>query len=323
MNDMSGRPDVFEAGSQGQEHDGFEGGRHMSERRKRRARLPRDSGWAARLNEVVARAQKASVFAPQTREGETRTSLFVHPEDIDHAPRTETWVGLRQIQPRARRPETGAAPLVSRDRESDVSRAFDLLRTRLVHTLRQNGWTRIAISAPTPGCGSTFTAVNLAMSLSRMPGSRTVLMDLNQRDPGIADALDVHGVGEIRHYLSGRVPMSQHLVRLSDTLALGLSTVPYAGSADLLHDRRVTETLESMHTALLPDVVLYDLPGILTHDDFGAFLPQVDGVLLISDGTRTTARQIAECERVLEGQSPLLGVILNRARAPILAPRTR
>ena len=102
MNDMSGRAAVSEARWQGQEHDDFEGGGYMSERRKRRARLPRDSGWAARLNDVVARANKASVFAPQTPEGETRTSLFVHPDDIDHAPRTETWVGLRQIQPRAR-----------------------------------------------------------------------------------------------------------------------------------------------------------------------------------------------------------------------------
>ena len=140
-------------------------------------------------------------------------------------------------------------------------------------------------------------------------------MDLNQCHPGVADALDVHGVGEIRHFLGGRVPMSQHIVRLSDTLALGLNTVPFQDSADILHDRVTTTVLDKMHAALTPDVVLYDMPAILSYDDLGAFLPQVDGVLLIADGTRTTARQIAECERVLAGQAPLLGVILNRARA--------
>ena len=45
-----------------------------------------------------------------------------------------------------------------------------------------------------------------------------------------------------------------------------------------------------------------------------AFLPQVDGVLLVADGTRTVAEEIAACERVLDGQTQVLGVILNRAR---------
>jgi len=316
MNDMSSRPDPLDELFGAVEWEVLDDDRAMSEHRKPRGRLSRDSDWAQRLNDVVGRVGK-SVFTPGNVPAHRKT-LFADAVAIDHAPRAETWVGLRVIQPRARKYELGGAPLAHHYRDGPVSRAFDLLRTRVMHTLRQNGWSRIAIAAPTPGCGATFTAVNLAMALSRVPGSRSILMDLNQRKPGIADALDVHGGGEIRHFLSGRVPMSQHIVRLSDTLALGLNTVPYSDSADILHDRRTAHVLEEMHNALAPDVVLYDMPAILTHDDLGAFLPQVDGVLLISDGTRTTARQIAECEKVLAGQAPLLGVILNRARASSL-----
>ena len=56
------------------------------------------------------------------------------------------------------------------------------------------------------------------------------------------------------------------------------------------------------------------MPAMLAHDDVSAFLPQLDGVLLVSDGTRTMAKQLRECERRLGGQVPLLGVVLNRAR---------
>ncbi|WP_108484041.1 exopolysaccharide biosynthesis protein [Oceaniglobus ichthyenteri] len=313
MNEMSSKPDPLDSLFAPEDWEDYEGDRIMGATRKSRARLPRDSGWALRLNEVVARANK-SVFTPAPSP-DGRKTLFAAEGDIDTAPRAETWAGLRVIQPRARKYELGGAPLAHHYRDSAVSRAFDLLRTRLMHTLRQNGWTRIAIAAPTRGCGATFTSVNLAMSLSRVPNSRSILMDMDQRNPGVADALDVHGVGEIRHFLSGQVPMSQHIVRLSDTLALGLNTLPFQDSADILHDRTTTRVLDDMHTALTPDVVLYDMPAVLAYDDLGAFLPQVDGVLLISDATKTTARDIAECERVLAGQAPLLGVILNRARA--------
>ena len=63
-----------------------------------------------------------------------------------------------------------------------------------------------------------------------------------------------------------------------------------------------------------PDQVLFDLPPVLGYDDFSAFLPRVDAVLLVADATRTTAAHIAACEDVINGHSQLLGVVLNRAR---------
>jgi protein-tyrosine kinase len=235
------------------------------------------------------------------------------PEPID-SPRAE-WQALRLLAPGVRKHFLGRAPLVNFFRADPAARAFDVLRTRLLQTLRSNGWRRIAIAAPTQGCGSTFTAVNLAQSLARIPGSRTILMDLNQRTPGVAAALGVQGSGDMRGFLNGRVALSRHLVRTGDTLALGLANGVGENTAELLHDVRSGEVLERMSAALRPDVVLYDLPPMLAHDDLAAFLPQVDGVLLVADGTKTLASHIAGCEQILQGQTRLLGVILNRARS--------
>lgn len=228
------------------------------------------------------------------------------------------WEQLRPVFPRARKHLLARAPLVSFFREDPAARAFDLLRTRLMQTLKAHGWHRVAIAAPTAGCGATFTAVNLALSLARVPGSRTILMDLNRRDPGVADALDIHGAGNMDGFLKGKVSQEEHLVRCGTGLVLGLADAPDRNAAETIHDPACAGAMEHMISSLHPDVVLYDLPPVLEYDDAAAFLPQVDGILLVADGTRTTAAQIAACEEIIDGQTEVLGVILNRARRPIL-----
>ncbi|EDQ05214.1 Putative tyrosine-protein kinase YveL [Sulfitobacter indolifex] len=239
------------------------------------------------------------------------TQTVAHYVGDDRVPR---WQDL----PIATPGPNGDMPLVDDHRNSAAARAFDLLRTRLRQTTLEHGWVNIAITSPTSGCGNSFSATNLALSLSRVPGSRTVLMDMNLRNPGLARAFDMEAPGAMSDLLGGRSSLGQQMVRVSDTLALGLNNQVEVNAAEILQDSTTAETLLRMRASLQPEIVLYDMPPMLEHDDLSAFLPQLDGVLLISDGSQTMARHLRECERMLEGQAPLLGIILNRARASSL-----
>ncbi len=291
----------------------------MADHRKPRDRLTRDSDWVRRLNDVVERAARVSVFTGQPPGAPAlpaaRTAAAANRQLVT---RPEGWGALGEVRPRTRKLRESGAPLVSFYRDDPVAHAFDVLRTRLVQTLRQNGWRRVAVAAPDAGGGTTFTAVNLALSLGRIPGSRTLLMDMNQKRPGVAAALDIGWTVAMREFLSGASHLSDHIVRSGETLALGLGADSFQDGADLLHDPVTATIIDGAIDVLKPDVVLYDMPAMLEQDDLGAMLPQLDGVLLVSDGTRTTARRIAECERLIGGRTQLLGVILNRARPPIL-----
>ena len=137
------------------------------------------------------------------------------------------------------------------------------------------------------------------------------------RAPGLAQTLDMDAgqAGGLRDFLAGDVAISDYIMRVSDTLAVGLGASREEDAAEILQDPATAASLAEMRAALNPDIVLYDMPPLLSYDDTSAFLPQLDGILLVSDCTQTMAKHLAECERVLDGQVPLLGVILNRARA--------
>ena len=192
--------------------------------------------------------------------------------------------------------------------------AFDMLRTRLLHGLAEKGWKRIAVTSPTHGCGKSFVATNLALSLARRPSSRTVLLDLDLRHPELARILGIHEQHALSEFLSGEQPLESIFCRYGQTLALGLNGVAIEKASETLHDPETVAALAAMLEQLDPEVVVYDVPPLLVNDDVLALGPCLDAVLLVTDGTKTTPDEIRACERLLQGRIPLMGVVLNRAQ---------
>ena len=202
--------------------------------------------------------------------------------------------------------------ILNGDQSQPAQAAFDVLRTKLLQTLKDRRWNRVAITSPTKGCGKTFVAANLALSLARRSGSRTVLLDMDLRSPSLADTLGISYPGTMRHFLSGKLRADEYLLRVSENLVVGLNDEIETEAADLLQNESTRETLEIMRHELEPDVILYDLPPALQNDDVLSFLPQVDGVLMVIGGGQTKAADVRKVEKLLGDQAPLLGVILNR-----------
>jgi Mrp family chromosome partitioning ATPase len=204
--------------------------------------------------------------------------------------------------------------LFPRSSTEPAAAAFDILRTRTLMAVQERGLRRIAVTSPTHGCGKTLVAANLALSLARRPGSRTLLIDMELRRPGLAALLGLRETAPLRDMLTGQRPPQSHLLRVGRTLALGLNGRAETQAAELLLARQTQDALAEAIAALDPEVVLYDLPPVLVSDDVMGFLPQVDAVLLVADGRQTTADEVKICERLFEGRVPLLGVVLNRSQ---------
>lgn len=204
--------------------------------------------------------------------------------------------------------------LFTKPEESPAGPAFDILRTRISQAMAERGWRRIGITSPTHGCGKSFTAANLALSLARRPGSRTVLIDMDLRHPGLHKMFGVTPTGALRDFLDGSQPMESLFVRLGRSLAIGLNSDPVAEAGDVLQAAETLQALEAMDVQLDPELVVMDLPPALVGDDVIALTGKIDAVLIVADGKHTTAKDIRACETLFENRIPVMGVVLNRAQ---------
>ncbi len=91
--------------------------------------------------------------------------------------------------------------VVLRDNSTEpVAEMFRLLRSNLQFMLPDRGKGVMMVTSPDPGDGKSFVALNLALSMAMM-GRRTVLVDLNFRDPKIANYLGINASTGLTDYL--------------------------------------------------------------------------------------------------------------------------
>ncbi|MHA7875717.1 P-loop NTPase [Roseivivax sp.] len=210
--------------------------------------------------------------------------------------------------------------IITASRYDPAYSSFDVLRTRLLQALSERGWTRVAITSPTQGCGKTFTAANLAISLARQENCRTILFDTDLRNPSLGKVFGLRGTGVIGNMFRGQVTPADHLRRVGPNaihaghnLAVGFNEAPETYASELLQDPRTARTLATIEENYDPDVMLFDMPPALYGDDVIAMRPCLDAVILVVGGGLTTEREIREVERRLGTETPLLGVVMNRA----------
>jgi len=192
--------------------------------------------------------------------------------------------------------------------------AFDMMRTKVLHELKQNNWTSVAITSPTPGGGKSAVALNLAFSLANREDCRAVLIDLDLRCPRIAQALGVRNPPAIEKYLRSHIGMEDVFQRVRPNLAIACNGRPVNLPAELLQSPETAKVFRDLKRKLTPDVIICDLPPMLTNDDVMAFLPNVDCVVLVVEAEANTLEQVDACEHELSLQTNLLGVVVNKCR---------
>ena len=240
------------------------------------------------------------------------------PEVVPASPADDAWGRLRPLTLDPVALDRGR--VVTARRRDPAHGAFDVLRTKLLGALAEQGWRRVGVTSPTKGCGKSFLSTNLAVSLARYRHCRTVLLDLDLRLPSVARKLGVAQPGAISGFLRGAVPpeaflyrVSPGLLQIGPWLALGLNAQTEPFASELFFDPSTGAALARMEEALNPQVVLFDLPPVLAQDDVLAIAPHLDCVLIVAEGGRTSSRELVETSRRLGDSVPILAVVLNKA----------
>ncbi|MBU2993994.1 CpsD/CapB family tyrosine-protein kinase [Octadecabacter sp. 1_MG-2023] len=192
--------------------------------------------------------------------------------------------------------------------------SYDILRTKVLLQMRQQGWKRIAITSPMPSSGKTTTACNLALGLGRQSDLRSIVLDLDLRDPSISKFFDVTPPSGIDDVLTGKVDFKDQAMRFGDNVAFSMATIPDADPTRLLLAEETGEVLDNIENRYQPDIMIFDLPSMLVNDDTRAFLKNVDCALIVVRASKTRYGQFDACEKEIAQQTNVLGTVLNAYR---------
>ena len=204
--------------------------------------------------------------------------------------------------------------VVAHDVTDPRSRSFDLLRTQILQAMETNGWRVLAITSPTPSCGKTFTAVNLAASVARQPESSVVLVDLDFKKPQVAHRLGITNKTGIRAVLEGRASLEEAITRVSvGGFRFGLLPCerPSSRPSDWAGSARMGAVLQRLKADQSVKLVILDLPPMLSGDEVVSILPHVDCVLMVAAVGTTKTAELKECANFMRS-TPLVRIVLNK-----------
>ena len=197
--------------------------------------------------------------------------------------------------------------IVAYDGKDPRSRPFDLLRTEVLQSMDLKGWNVLAVTSPTPRCGKSLIAANLALSIARQRERQVLLVDLDLRKPNVATCLGLKSTEGVVGVLEGRSELYDAILtaQLGESSLEVLPTVPAANPSDLFGSSAIGMMLEKIKGVSPSRIVIVDLPPLLTGHDVISILPHVDAVLLVAAVGTTKVTEIKECSKYLEGTAVL------------------
>jgi Mrp family chromosome partitioning ATPase len=283
----------------------------------------RDAINKARARREAGMGERSAAPAPTPRAGTGTipTGAVSSPDPrpsaspaTDHGGIDAAWAELAGFEPRISALRRSRIPVDSNDPGFPV---IDLMRTKVIQQVRANGWKRLLITSPTPGCGKTTLTCALALSFARQRDFHVVFCEIDLRRPAMAATLGYRppeprqGFSDV---LDRRSAFRDEAVRIGASVALTMNQAPVRNPSALILGNQVGDVIADIEARYRPDLMIFDSPPMLASDDTLGFLQHVDSALIIAAAELTTVQQVDQCERELAAQTGVMGTILNKCR---------
>jgi protein-tyrosine kinase len=202
------------------------------------------------------------------------------------------------------------------DELNEASNAYKILRTQVLQRMAAQGWNALAVVSPGRGEGTTLTATNLAISLSREVHRTVLLVDLNLREPTVHKLLGFEPRHGLSDYIVHDVPLSEILVNPGlERMVVLPGREPVFNSAEILGSPKMVSLVEELKTRYPQRIVVFDLPPLLGTPDALAFSPYADTVLLVLREAKTTQDELVKAMTLLDSVN-VIGTVLNGTNDP-------
>lgn len=192
--------------------------------------------------------------------------------------------------------------------------AIKILRTQVMHRLRENNWNVLGVTSPGHGEGKTLTAVNLAVSLAMETTQTVLLVDADLSNPSVHEVFGLKDCPGLADYLLDNQPVEDLLVHPGiGRFVLLPGGRAISNSTEILTSPKMVALVEEFKDRYPSRIVIFDLPPLLHTADVLAFSPYTDALLLVVEEGKTTAEDLQRALSLVKNSSPLLGTVLNKA----------
>ena len=192
--------------------------------------------------------------------------------------------------------------------------AYKILRTQVMHRLRENNWNVLGVTSPGHGEGKTLTAVNLAVSLAMETSQTVLLVDADLRSPSVHEVFGLEDCPGLADYLLDDQPVEDLLVHPGiGSFVLLPAGRAISNSTEILTSPKMLALVEEFKHRYPARIVIFDLPPLLHTADVLAFSPYTDALLFVVEEGKTTAEQLQRALSLVKNSRPVLGTVLNKA----------
>ncbi|NJN52782.1 MAG: CpsD/CapB family tyrosine-protein kinase [Gammaproteobacteria bacterium] len=197
----------------------------------------------------------------------------------------------------------------------ETAAAYRVIRSRMLQWLDAEGKSVVAMVSAAHDEGKTLSAVNLALCLAQDTNHTVLLVDLDLRSPSVHRYLELDVAHGLERFIDGTAVLEDLFVPVLNSRLVVLPCLsPVPGASEILAGQGIRNLVAELRLRYADRIILFDLPPALVGDEALVFLPLADAVLVvIGEGTTRKDHLVRLAEVV--GEIPVIGSILNRARA--------
>jgi len=206
-------------------------------------------------------------------------------------------------------PEVLERLVISPNAAPNLTEQYRRMAAALHHAQLVQGTKVLMVTSAMPGDGKSYTATNLALTLSQSYRRRVLLIDADLRRPSLHRIFQVQNVFGLTEGLKARDERQLAIVEISEYLSLLTAGRPDPDPMSGLTSDRMRRILNEASTKF--DWIVIDTPPVALLPDANLLAAMVDVAVLVVGATRTPYDLVQRAAESI-GRDKIMGVVLNR-----------
>ena len=189
---------------------------------------------------------------------------------------------------------------------------YKVLRTKIQLITREEGWNTVMITSPRPAEGKTLTAINLALTFSKVYNQTVLLVDCDLRHQNVHKLLGFQSDSGLMNYLLKGQPLEELIIWPGvDKLTLISGGQTLDNSSELIGSPQMKILIQEMKSRYEDRYVIFDTAPLLIGDDAIALAHYIDSIIMVVEEGRTSIKDVKIALEMLP-QEQFLGFVVNR-----------